>query len=100
MAIRKKNKFDKTEIGFLSGGLLPVFIFFAVYLFNNNEISLADYTSNLWQLNALAKLGSLCVFANVLVFWGFLKLKYERAARGVLGATIIYAFVVLLSKAF
>ena len=51
-------------------------------------------------MQALIKLGSLCVFANVGVFWLFLQKKYEKAARGVLGATILYAFVVLISRGF
>jgi len=40
------------------------------------------------------------VFANLLVFMGFIRLKYEQSARGVLGATILYALAVLISKAF
>ena len=28
------------------------------------------------------------------------KLKFEKTARGILGATIIYAFLVLISRAF
>jgi hypothetical protein len=54
----------------------------------------------MWRLQALIKIFSLCVFTNLAAFWGFLRLKYERAARGVLGATILYAIVVLISKAF
>jgi hypothetical protein len=100
MQRRKTNKLDNVGIGFLVGFLLPVIIFFAVYLIGKNEISIAEFTNSLWQLNVLVKLGSLCVFVNSVVFMGFIKLKFEKTARGILGATIIYAFAVLISRVF
>jgi len=99
MQQRKKNKFDTTGVGVLVGFILPVIIFFAVYLISERGISFSNYVGNLWHLQALIKLGSLCVFVNSAAFMGFIKLKYDKAARGVLGATIIYAFGVLISRA-
>lgn len=96
----RKNRFDKTGVGFLVGFALPVVVFFVVYLLGNNKVSFADYLTGLLKLQALIKLGSLCVFLNSAVFMGFIKLKFEKAARGVLGATIIYAMVVMISRAF
>ena len=96
----KRNKFDKTEVGFVAGFFLPVIIFFVVFFFNENGLSFPSYIQNMWQLHALVKLGSLCVFANVAIFMGFIKLKYDKAARGVLAVTFLYAFGVLVSKAF
>jgi hypothetical protein len=75
-------------------------VFFFVYFIGENEISVAEYVKSLQQLNVLIKLGSLCVFMNSGVFMGFIKLKLEKTARGILGATIIYAFVILISRAF
>lgn len=97
---RRKNRFDNTGIGFFIGFLLPAIVFLLFFLFGNNNVSLADFARSLWQLRVLLKLVSLCVFANSLVFMGFIRLKYEKTARGILGATIIYAFVVLVSKVF
>ncbi len=100
MQQRKSNKLDNMGIGLMAGFLMPVIIFFAVFYFGEKNISFSNYIGNLWYLQALVKLGSLCVFANSAVFMGFIKLKYDKAARGVLGATIVYAFTVLLSRAF
>lgn len=100
MQRRRTNKFDNVGIGFLVGFVLPVIVFFTVYLIGKNEISISDYTKSLMQLNVLVKLGSLCVFVNSAVFMGFIKLKFEKTARGILGATITYAFVILISRAF
>jgi hypothetical protein len=97
---RSNKKLDSSGVGFLSGFLMPVIIFFAVYLFQQKDVSFRDYIAGLWHLNALVKLGSLCVFANLLIFSGFIRLKYDRAARGVLGATILYALAVLITKTF
>lgn len=100
MPQRRRNRFDNTETGFLVGFALPLAVFFVVYLFGNNNVSFVDYMKGLWKLQALIKLGSLCVFLNSAVFMGFIQLKFEKAARGVLGATIIYAIVVMISRAF
>lgn len=99
MQRRKKNKYDTVGIGVLTGLILPIAIFFIVYLIGENEMSFTNYISGMWRMQALVKIGSLCVFTNVAAFWIFLRLKYEKAARGVLGATILYAFVVLISRA-
>ena len=100
MQQRKNSKLNNLGIGLFAGFLMPVIIFFAVYYINERGISFSNYVGNLMYLHALVKLGSLCVFANSAVFMGLIKLKYDKAARGVLAATIIYAFVVLISRAF
>lgn len=100
MQRRRTNRFDNVSIGFLIGLVLPVIVFFVVYLIGKTEISVVEYIKSLQQLNVLIKLGSLCVFVNSAVFMGFIKLKFEKTARGILGATIIYAFVILISRAF
>lgn len=100
MQRRRTNRFDNAGIGFLIGFIVPVVIFFVVYLIGKNEISVSEYIKSLEQLNVLVKLGSLCVFLNSAIFMGFIKLKFEKTARGILGATILYAFVILISRAF
>ena len=97
---RGNGRFDKLGIGFAAGLIIPVLIFFVIFFMENHEVTLPEYLKGLWQLRALIKLISLCVFGNLLLFWYFLRIKFELAARGVLGATFIYAFLVLLSRIF
>lgn len=97
---RKSNPFNSVGAGVLTGFLLPVMVFFVVYLFDENDISFSQYLNGLWHLQALFKLISLCVFTNLLLFMGFIRLKFDRAAQGVLGATILYALLMVISKAF
>jgi hypothetical protein len=99
MSQRKVKPLDSLAIGFLTGFMVPMLVFLSVYMFGDQDISFVGYIRNLWKLQALIKLMSLCVFANLLVFMGFLRLKYDQAARGVLGATILYAMAVLISRA-
>ncbi len=100
MQNRRKKPLDLPGLGFAAGFLIPIIIFVAVFFIRGTDISFKDYVRNLSHLNAFVKLGSLCVFANILVFMGFLRAGHDRAARGVLGATILYALAILLSKAF
>ena len=100
MQRKKRQFFDSSLTGFFAGFLLPVMVFVVVYFIKEEDISFPEYLESLFRLNALVKLGSLCVFANLLVFMAFIRMQYDRAARGVLGATIIYALVILISKAF
>ena len=100
MQQRKTYKTDKMGIGFLSGLLLPILIFFIVFLASNQQVSFLNYIKGMWHMHALLKLGSLCVFTNLALFWVFLKLKHDKAARGVLGATLLYALTILISRSF
>lgn len=100
MIQRKNNKLDNLGIGLFAGLTLPVIVFFAVYFIKEPEITFSNYVGNLWYLQSLIKLASLCVFANSAIFMGFIKLKYDKTARGVLAATLLYAFGVLISRAF
>lgn len=99
MPENKKSRYDKVGVGAITGLVLPIIIFLIVYLVSENDMSFLDYISGMWRMQALVKIGSLCVFTNVGAFWIFLRLKYEKAARGLLGATILYAIVVLISRA-
>lgn len=97
---KENSKYDRVLIGLVSGLILPVIVFFIVYLIGEHDVSFSEYLKSMWQIKALVKLGSLCVFMNVALFWIFLYLKFEKSARGVLAATILYALVVLFTQAF
>lgn len=89
---------NKLGFGFLLGLAIPLLIFVAVFLAGKKEIALSDYLYNLWKLGAFLKVMSLCVLPNLALFLYFYRVKYDFAARGVLMATFVFAFVVMLSK--
>lgn len=93
----RKNR-NKLGFGFSMGMLVPALVFFVLYFFSKREISLGDYLISLWRLGAFLKIMSLSVLPNLILFLHFYRKKYDLAARGVLMATFVYAFVVILSK--
>ena len=95
---KKRSKKDRIGVGFAMGILLPFFIFIVIYLIRYPEVRLFDYLSSLWQFDVLLKILSLCVFPNLFLFLLYIRRKMDFAARGVLAATFIYAFIVLASK--
>jgi len=81
------------------GIILPVIIFLITYLVKYSELEFMVYLQKIWQMKILLKLVYLCVLPNLGVFLLFLRIKYERAARGVVAATFIYAFMVMIVQA-
>lgn len=56
------------------------------------------YLRNVWDMKIFLKIISLCVFPNLGFFFLFYRKKYDMAARGVIMATFMYAFLVLVAK--
>lgn len=98
MAIRKRNRFDRMLIGWAIGTIVPIIIFLTTYKVEFSEMEFTVWLRNLWQMKIFLKLMSLCVFPNLGFFFLFYRNKYDMAARGVIMATFMYAFVVLFAK--
>ncbi len=94
----KLNRWDKTIIGLVIGLILPIVIFLLLYFLGDQSMTLKDYLQSLWQINALLKILSLCFLINFLSFMFFIRKKWDMAARGVLGATILYTLFVLINQ--
>ena len=84
--------------GWLIGILLPLIIFLITYQVKYSEMEFSVFVQNMWQMKILMKLLSICVFPNLGIFFIFYRLKYDMAARGVIMATFMYAFMVLIAK--
>ncbi len=85
---------NRFATGFISGLLLPVAVFFIIYLVSDPGMSLKAYTARILSRNILAHIISLCVFPNVVLFLLFNRFDKLKSARGVLGITIIWALSV------
>lgn len=99
MAKLEKN-INKIKFGFWPGLILPMIVFLLMYGAKSKDLSFLDYLNGLWQFQILIKLLTLCVLPNLLLFLYFIRMKYDMAARGVLMSTFVYAFLVIISKAF
>jgi len=98
MFVHKKNRFDRILSGWLLGTIVPLVIFLITYEIKYSEIEFAVYLKNLWNMKLFLKILSLCVFPNLGFFLLFYRLKYDMAARGVIMATFMYTFMVLIAK--
>jgi hypothetical protein len=98
MSPRKRNRYDQILTGWLIGIIFPVVVFLVVYQLKYSEMEFTVYVRNIWQMKIFLKILSLCVFPNLGFFFLFYRMKYDMAARGVIMATFMYAFVVLIAK--
>ena len=98
MNLRKRNRYDRILTGWLIGIIAPLIVFFIVYQLKYSEMQFSVYLRNIWQMKIFLKILSLCVFPNLGFFFLFYRIKYDMAARGVIMATFMYAFAVLIAK--
>lgn len=98
MTIRKRNRFDRIMTGWLIGTIVPLIIFLITYEVKYSEIGFLDYLENMWNMKLFLKILSLCVFPNLGFFLLFYRQKYDMAARGIILATFMYTFLVLIAK--
>jgi hypothetical protein len=94
----KRKKYDRIVTGWLIGILLPLIIFLITYQVKYSEMEFSVFVQNMWEMKILMKLLSICVFPNLGIFFIFYRMKYDMAARGVIMATFMYAFMVLIAK--
>ena len=92
------NFIDRISTGFIFGLVLPVLIFFIVFLVTSGDMGLNDYFDKIIRRDVVTHFISLCVFPNVFIFLLFNRFDKLRSAKGVLGMTFIWALVVFLIK--
>ncbi len=99
MSEAPSKNISKISQGFYPGLVFPLVIFLIIYLVQYKEIGFVDYLKSMLQFQLLFKLLSLCVVPNLILFLHYYRQKKDMAARGVLMATFLYAFIVLISTA-
>lgn len=98
MPARKRNTADRLLVGWVIGIVVPLVFFLAFYQMKYSEMQFMVYLRNVWDMKIFLKIISLCVFPNLGFFFLFYRKKYDMAARGVIMATFMYAFLVLIAK--
>lgn len=89
---------DNVWTGLISGITAPM-IAFAVYTkIKFPHETIMAVMQSISSLGIVSATISLSVFVNLLVFFIFIWNKADRSAKGVLGATFIYAFIVVILK--
>lgn len=98
MSARKYNTTDRLLVGWVIGIIVPMVFFLVFYQMKYSEMQFMVYLRNVWEMKIFLKIISLCVFPNLGFFILFYRKKYDMAARGVVMATFMYAFLVLVAK--
>ena len=90
---------DQKLIGF-SVGIIAPFVAFSVFVLFYLELDLFLTIEEISKSEKLPHVISLSLLMNLLIFFMKIKTRREKAAKGVLGATIFYAFVIIYLKFF
>tara|TARA_B100001758_G_scaffold28995_1_gene20316 strand:- start:221 stop:499 length:279 start_codon:yes stop_codon:yes gene_type:complete len=88
---------NQNFIGFFVGLIAP-FVAFSVFVLFVLELDLFQTITEISKSDKLPHIISLSLLINLVIFFMKIKTKREKAARGILGATIFYAFIVLYLK--
>lgn len=96
MGRARQKKWDTIGNGLLTGVLTPLAILVSFYLIRYSRITLSEYFTQLWNLNLVFKILSLCGIANLLFFFWFFRKKMDKAAKGVIMGTLLYALLFLV----
>ena len=90
-------KYNTEKIGLISGLIIPV-ITIIIFYFVRNPKSLEIFINRIIGVNIYSELVSVCVVPNLLLFFIFIWTDRMYSARGVIGATFIYAIIIVILK--
>ena len=95
METKSKLKYDNRLLGLSLGIIVPIVTFIIFYLCRN-PVSFKLFYDQVLTINIISRLVSLCVIPNLLVFFIFIWTNRYKSAHGVIGATFVFAIVVLI----
>jgi len=95
--MKTANRFNSVITGLVPGILIPVITMITIWAvrFGGN---LGEFIVDFQRMGALSKLVSLSVIPNLLLFFIFTWLNQPQSSKGVIFATFIMAFVMLILK--
>ena len=93
-----KSKFDSMVLGFLLGVISPIIGFFIYYFAEYSYMTMRGFVNYLVLGQVYTPLISLCVVANLPVFYIFLRMDKYYSARGIILSTFLYAGLVFYLK--
>ncbi len=98
MGEARLRKYNSLRSGIILGVVLPLVVLLGISLTRYSSVPFFKLLAHLWEMKLLVKIVSLCGFVNLLAFTFFYRNRMDRAARGVIMATFLYAILVLISR--
>ena len=89
-----RQKYNNALTGVISGIVIPVTAFFIFFLLTRQGLTLDLFIRRMIEVDNVTEVMSVSVFANILIFLLFNRFDMLRASKGVLGITIVWAFIV------
>ena len=89
---------DNLLTGLLAGIIAPALAFAIYAKFKQPNETLMDIINEFIRLKIVTVVLSFAAFVNLLVFLAFIWIKADKSAKGILMATLIYFFLVVLLK--
>lgn len=89
-----RQRYNNALTGVISGIVMPVAAFLIFFLFTRNGLTLDLFIRRMTEVDNVTEVMSVSVFANIVIFLLFNRFDMLRASKGVLGITIVWAFIV------
>ncbi len=93
-----KVRLNKVWLGIVLGLVVPMIALVCYYFARYSDLSLVDFMKVYKNLGILTHIISLSVLPDLLVFFLFIRQDMLKSARGVLLATFLFTFVVLILR--
>lgn len=88
------QQYNNLLTGIIAGLVVPVIGFFVFFLITRHGLSLDLFVRRIAESDKVTEVMSVSVFANIAIFLLFNRFDMLRASKGVLGITIVWAFLV------
>lgn len=96
--MKSYSKYNKLIIGLLSGIIIPVITLLVFTFFKSESTNFIHYLKFVKRMSLMSDVLSLCALPNLAVFYLFINKEYYYGARGVILATIIWGFLIVLMR--
>lgn len=95
--MKTRKRFDTLLSGLIPGIVLPLAALVIIWAIQS-DLGFLEFLQNFQHRNVLSKIVSLAALPNLLLFFLFIWTDRTFAARGVIFATLLLAFVMLVLK--
>ncbi|MCC7302865.1 MAG: hypothetical protein IT233_09495 [Bacteroidia bacterium] len=93
-----KAKLDRLWFGLTCGIAGPVLLFSVYHWIQYGQMGLERFADHLSREGTLSPRISLCVILNLGLFFTFYWTKMDKAAKGIIAATFLFAFLIVYLK--
>ncbi len=98
MKINNLQKYNTLATGIIAGVVLPVIVYFILYYSKMQDVRFTLFSNNLVIGNIIPIIISHCVLPDLILFFIFNGLDWMRAAKGVLGTTVVLTLLIFAIK--